>query len=129
MAGLPRAVTKYWCGPFEQVRRRHPLQTGDTWSRRSVANAPPAGGRAVRPGDRHLVVVGGAAARILLANSSADMATATSLSVSIQSFPGFKYGLPIDSDLVTDVRFLPNRIGSPSCAEQNRTDADCATTS
>ncbi len=29
------------------------------------------------------------------------------LSIAVQSF-GFKYGLPIDSDLVADVRFLPN---------------------
>ena len=50
------------------------------------------------------------------------MATATSLSVSIQSF-GFKYGLPIDSDLVTDVRFLPNPHWIPELREQNGTDA------
>lgn len=92
---------------FEQVRRRHPLQGSET------------------------LIEGIARERQILApiKNSADLVVETSaltvaklrevvedayphdansrLSIAVQSF-GFKYGLPIDSDLVADVRFLPN---------------------
>ncbi|RPA19680.1 RNase adapter RapZ [Gordonia sp. OPL2] len=107
---------------FEQVRRRHPLQGGET------------------------LVDGIARERAILApiKSAADLVVETSaltaaklrevvegvyphqadnrLSVAVQSF-GFKYGLPIDSDLVADVRFLPNPHWVPELREQNGRDA------
>ncbi len=43
--------------------------------------------------------------------------------VVVQSF-GFKYGIPADSDLVFDVRFLPNPYYEMSLREKNGTDPD-----
>ncbi len=106
---------------FEQVRRRHPLQGGET------------------------LIDGIARERVFLApvKNSADLVVETSaltaaklrevvegvypheadnrLSVAVQSF-GFKYGLPIDSDLVADVRFLPNPYWVDELREQNGRD-------
>ncbi|GAA3715184.1 RNase adapter RapZ [Gordonia hankookensis] len=106
---------------FEQVRRRHPLQGRET------------------------LIDGIARERVILApiKSSADLVVETSaltaaklrevvegvypdeadnlLSVAVQSF-GFKYGLPIDSDLVADARFLPNPYWVPELREQNGRD-------
>lgn len=107
---------------FEQVRRRHPLQGSET------------------------LVEGIARERVILAplKDSADLVVETStltvaklrevvedsyphdassrLSVAVQSF-GFKYGLPIDSDLVADVRFLPNPYWVADLRELNGRDA------
>ncbi len=49
--------------------------------------------------------------------------TRTSMQVTITSF-GFKYGLPIDSDLVFDVRFLNNPHYVPALKPYNGTDAE-----
>ncbi|CAB4881678.1 unannotated protein [freshwater metagenome] len=43
--------------------------------------------------------------------------------VTVQSF-GFKYGLPMDADLVCDVRFLPNPHWVPELREHTGQDAD-----
>ncbi|MFW0784959.1 RNase adapter RapZ [Gordonia sp. CPCC 206044] len=106
---------------FEQVRRRHPLQGRET------------------------LIDGIARERAYLApiRNTADLVVETSsltaaklrevveevypheadkrLSVAVQSF-GFKYGLPIDSDLVADVRFLPNPYWVPELQAQNGRD-------
>lgn len=103
---------------FEQVRRRHPLQGKET------------------------LIDGIARERMILApiKNTADLVVETSsltagklreiveevyphddqrrLSVAVQSF-GFKYGLPIDSDLVADVRFLPNPYWVPELRDHN----------
>lgn len=108
---------------FEQVRRRHPLQKDDTLVEAiSRERAYLAGVK--EQSDLVIDTSSSSVARLrqILTDSAADMAKATSLSVSIQSF-GFKYGLPIDSDLVTDVRFLPNPHWIPELREQNGTDA------
>ncbi len=44
-----------------------------------------------------------------------------SLSVEVMSF-GFKYGIPIDADLVFDVRFLPNPSYLPENWDQTGVD-------
>lgn len=49
----------------------------------------------------------------------------TSLSVGLQSF-GFKYGLPSESELVFDVRHLPNPHFDPVLGPQDGRDADVA---
>jgi RNase adapter protein RapZ len=106
---------------FEQVRRSHPLQ-----------------------GDGRLVD-GIAAERALLRplRESADLVVDTSTvtvpvlrrtlertfgaefshttRVTLLSF-GYKYGLPMDSDLVADVRFLPNPFWIPELREQSGQD-------
>ncbi len=48
---------------------------------------------------------------------------ASELSLYITSF-GFKYGLPLDSDMVLDVRFLPNPYYEPALREQSGLDED-----
>ena len=107
---------------FEQVRRRHPLQGTET------------------------LVEGIARERVILApiKNSADLVVETSsltvaklrelveevyphdgeprLSVAVQSF-GVKYGLPVDSDMVADVRFLPNPYWVAELREKNGRDA------
>ncbi len=45
------------------------------------------------------------------------------LRVTVMSF-GFKYGIPIEADLVFDVRFLPNPFYVPELMEKNGLDAD-----
>ncbi len=108
---------------FEQVRRRHPLQGKET------------------------LIDGIARERVILApiKNTADLVVETSalsaarlrevvegvyphdadnrLSIAVQSF-GFKYGLPIDSDLVADVRFLPNPYWVPELRAHTGRDAD-----
>ncbi|QKT07298.1 RNase adapter RapZ [Gordonia sp. X0973] len=108
---------------FEQVRRRHPLQTDDTLieaigrERALLASVKEQSDLVI---DTSSLPV--AKLRETLANAAADTERSSSLSVSIQSF-GFKYGLPIDSDLVTDVRFLPNPHWIPALREHNGTEA------
>jgi UPF0042 nucleotide-binding protein len=45
----------------------------------------------------------------------------TSLSATVVSF-GFKYGIPVDADLVADMRFLPNPYWDPELRPLNGTD-------
>ncbi|MFI6866336.1 RNase adapter RapZ [Nocardia sp. NPDC050406] len=47
----------------------------------------------------------------------------TALQLTVQSF-GFKYGVPIDADMVLDVRFLPNPHWVPELREQTGQDAE-----
>jgi UPF0042 nucleotide-binding protein len=49
--------------------------------------------------------------------------TAARTRVTVLSF-GYKYGLPMDSDLVMDVRFLPNPFWIPELREQTGLEAD-----
>ena len=92
---------------FEQVRRRHPLQGKETLvegiARERAILAP-------IKNVADLVVETSAltAAKLrAIVEGVAPGDTEPRLSIAVQSF-GFKYGLPIDSDLVADVRFLPN---------------------
>ena len=92
---------------FEQVRRPHPLQADGTIldgiheERRQV--------QAIR--DRADVTIDTSNLNVhQLANRIADLVTedgAPRHRTTILSF-GFKYGLPVDADLVADMRFLPN---------------------
>lgn len=93
---------------FESVRRAHPLQ-GDGRLVDGIAR------------ERELLHDVRSAADLVLDTSGRnvhqlrDMLTAafggeagqSALSLTVLSF-GFKYGLPVDADLVADVRFLPN---------------------
>lgn len=46
-----------------------------------------------------------------------------SIRVSVLSF-GFKYGIPVDADMVADVRFLPNPFWVPDLRDQSGRDSD-----
>ena len=50
------------------------------------------------------------------------------LQVNVVSF-GFKYGVPVDADLLADMRFLPNPYWVPELRDQTGHDAAVATTS
>jgi UPF0042 nucleotide-binding protein len=43
--------------------------------------------------------------------------------VSVLSF-GFKYGIPVDADMIADVRFLPNPFWVPELRDQTGRDAE-----
>ncbi|MFT3662261.1 MAG: RNase adapter RapZ [Gordonia sp. (in: high G+C Gram-positive bacteria)] len=107
---------------FEQVRRRHPLQGSGTLSEGIAAErAMLAGVKA----DAQTVIdtsdLSATRLRTLVAKAFPSR-TGPSLSIAVQSF-GFKYGLPIDCDLVADVRFLPNPYWIPELREHNGRDA------
>ncbi len=95
---------------FEQVRRSHPLSGGRRRGhpvgghRRRARSAREGEGRR-GSGDRHVVprrppVAAEDRGRVRRRENR-------TMQVTVQSF-GFKYGLPMDADLVCDVRFLPN---------------------
>ncbi len=95
---------------YKETRRSHPLaeecDSLEASHRPGAADAgPPAGAGGVRGG--HLRPVhrqaAGRAAPTLRTGGSQEGA----MTVSVTSF-GFKYGLPLEADLVFDVRFLPN---------------------
>jgi len=93
---------------YKETRRPHPLASGD----RSLLES-------IQEERRRLDEIRGRADKVIdtsnlpprelrdeIANLfAAD--SATGMTISITSF-GFKYGLPLDADLVFDVRFLPN---------------------
>ncbi len=95
---------------FEQVRRSHPLQA-DT-ADRTLSDGIAAERVQLAPvkGAADLVIdtsaLSGPELRRKIEAAFGDAAS-DSIGVTVESF-GFKYGLPMDSDLVCDVRFLPN---------------------
>ena len=95
---------------YKETRRRHPLDAGvssleDAVSRETDMLAP------VRAqADDIIDTTGltlGQLQRRLLARFVDDAHADRPLSVNVKSF-GFKHGLPIEADLVFDVRFMPN---------------------
>lgn len=107
---------------FEQVRRKHPLQAGGTLSDGILA-------------ERDMLAAVKAAADTVIDTSELSATRlrtmvaqafpsqhGAGISIAVQSF-GFKYGLPIDCDLVADVRFLPNPYWIPELREHNGREA------
>ncbi|WP_157517119.1 RNase adapter RapZ [Mycobacterium sp. MS1601] len=92
---------------YEQNRRSHPLQSGLTLAESIAAErvmlAPV---RAVAD-----LVIDTSSLPVPALRASIEQAfggeTVPLTSVTVESF-GFKYGLPMDADMVMDVRFLPN---------------------
>jgi UPF0042 nucleotide-binding protein len=108
---------------FESVRRGHPMQ----------ADGRLADGIAA---ERLLLTPLREAADLVLDTSSLSVhqlrakiedtfgsETSARTRVTVLSF-GYKYGLPMDADLVMDVRFLPNPFWIPELREQTGLDAD-----
>ena len=108
---------------FEQVRRSHPMQHD---------------GRLIDgiKAERHLLMPLREEADLVLDTTSLSVhqlrakiedafGTESSMQtrVTVLSF-GYKYGLPMDSDLVMDVRFLPNPFWIPELREQTGKDND-----
>jgi RNase adapter protein RapZ len=92
---------------YEQNRRSHPLQGGQTLAE-GIAS------------EREMLASVRATADLIIDTSTLSVRalresierafgaeTAAHISVTVESF-GYKYGLPMDADMVMDVRFLPN---------------------
>ncbi|GAA2049271.1 RNase adapter RapZ [Williamsia deligens] len=92
---------------YEQVRRRHPFQQNGTLvdaiarERAALAGVSESADLAVDTSGLSVTAL-----RTIVDNAFAQPA-GTDVQITLQSF-GFKYGVPIDADLVADVRFLPN---------------------
>ncbi|ADG97094.1 conserved hypothetical protein [Segniliparus rotundus DSM 44985] len=93
---------------FEQVRRRHPLQGQDTLAegiKRERDLLAPLLAEADSVLDTSVSSV--KELRDVVEQEWGGSASRSKTSVTVQSF-GFKYGLPLDANMVADVRFLPN---------------------
>lgn len=108
---------------FEQVRRSHPLQ-GD--SRLADGIAAERALLAPLRDDADLVLdttgLSVHQLRAKIENAFGDESSARTR-ITVLSF-GYKYGLPMDSDLVIDVRFLPNPFWIPELRDFTGLDAD-----
>ena len=106
---------------FENVRRPHPLQGNGTTldgiadERRRMAEIRAAADLVIDTTDLNIHQL---ATDIREQFSTGDDA---GLRVTIESF-GYKYGLPADSDLVADCRFLPNPFWIPELKAHNGLD-------
>lgn len=102
------AAVKVLVNRFKATRRRHPLcesgsvVEGITAEQAGLAAVRQRADLVIDTSDLLPSQLREAIRRRFLSESLID-----SLSVTVSSF-GFKYGLPIDADLVMDVRFLPN---------------------
>jgi UPF0042 nucleotide-binding protein len=109
----------------EAARRPHPLQAGgrllDGLARERVALADLRANADVVIDTTNLNVHQ-LTDRVAEAFGSDD---ATRLKITVISF-GFKYGIPVDADLVADMRFLPNPHWVPELRHQTGRDADVA---
>ncbi|MBI3037620.1 RNase adapter RapZ [bacterium] len=107
---------------FSETRRKHPLSTGGRISddidfeRKKMA--------AIRSDATFIIDTSCINSRELYEEIRKVLETEVAskrLTVIVVSF-GFKYGIPLDSDLVFDVRFLPNPFYIPELKESNGLD-------
>ncbi len=109
----------------EAARRPHPLQAGgrllDGLRRERVAMAE------IREAADLVIDTSNLNVHQLTDKVSAAFGTpdALGLQVTVVSF-GFKYGIPVDADLVVDMRFLPNPHWVPELRPHTGRDADVA---
>jgi UPF0042 nucleotide-binding protein len=108
---------------FEQVRRTHPMQ-GDG----RLADGIEAERHLLRPlREQADLVLDTTALSVHQLRTKIEDAFGSEASartrVTVLSF-GYKYGLPMDADLVMDVRFLPNPFWIPELREQTGLDTD-----
>jgi RNase adapter protein RapZ len=107
---------------FESARRPHPLQGdgrvlgGITREREELAELRAAADLVI---DTSLLNVHELAGRIRTAFAGEELG----LRAIVVSF-GYKYGLPVDADVVADMRFLPNPHWVPELRPQTGRDAD-----
>jgi UPF0042 nucleotide-binding protein len=110
---------------FESVRREHPLQGGGrlidgiTAERRLLAPLRETADLVLDTSDRSVHQLRRAIETTFIGEAS----QATRLRATVLSF-GFKYGLPVDADMVADVRFLPNPFWIPELREQTGLDVE-----
>lgn len=94
---------------YKETRRRHPLEQGKLSlmksvekERRYLADIKAAADRVINTSNVSLKNL-----KTLIRKDFTMDNNGGSMLIMVQSF-GFKYGLPLDSDVVMDVRFLPN---------------------
>jgi UPF0042 nucleotide-binding protein len=110
---------------FESVRREHPLQVGGRLidgidaERRLLAPLRESADLVIDTSDRSVHQLRRAIEQTFIGEAS----QATRLRATVLSF-GFKYGLPVDADMVADVRFLPNPFWIPELREQTGLDVE-----
>ncbi len=108
---------------YESVRREHPLQGGGrlidgiTAERRLLAPLRETADLVLDTSDRSVHQLRRAIEQTFVSEAS----QAARLRATVLSF-GFKYGLPVDADMVADVRFLPNPFWIPELREQTGLD-------
>jgi UPF0042 nucleotide-binding protein len=111
---------------FENVRREHPLQgdgrltDGIAAERALLAGLRDEADLVIDTSDRSVHELRRA---IESAFTGSGSETRPQLRATVVSF-GYKYGLPLDADLVVDVRFLPNPHWIPELRELNGRDAE-----
>lgn len=110
---------------YGSTRRRHPLVEGD----RGVLDAIGMERSLFEPlkAEADLVIdtsgLNVHQLKAMLHERFADESTESTLRIVVESF-GFKHGLPVDVDLVFDVRFVPNPFWVDALREQSGLDAD-----
>ena len=110
---------------FESVRREHPLQGGGrlidgiTAERRLLAPLRETADLVLDTSDRSVHQLRRAIEQTFVGEAS----QAARLRATVLSF-GFKYGLPVDADMVADVRFLPNPFWIPELRDQTGLDVE-----
>lgn len=94
---------------YKETRRRHPMEKG----RNSLTESVILERKSMTKVKEHATTIidtshySNATLKEEIVHLYGDDKSASELLIVVQSF-GFKYGLPLDSDLVLDVRFLPN---------------------
>jgi UPF0042 nucleotide-binding protein len=117
------AADKVLVNRFKTTRRRHPLcesgsvTVGIAAERRGLARVRDRADLIIDTSEMTPSQLREAIRRRFMADTIKDV-----LSISIGSF-GFKYGLPIDADVVMDVRFLPNPFYIPKLRHRSGLDA------
>jgi RNase adapter protein RapZ len=108
---------------FSETRRRHPLAFGDTTLAEAIAHEREA--LAVLSGLGHHIDTSDLRPNGLRAfvKDFVELSDGTGLTLLFESF-GFKHGLPMDADLVFDVRCLPNPHYDPALRPLTGLDAD-----
>jgi UPF0042 nucleotide-binding protein len=110
---------------FENVRREHPLQgdgrliDGITAERRLLSGLREEADLVLDTSSRTVHELRHA----IESAFTGEGVSAPELRATVVSF-GYKYGLPVDADLVVDVRFLPNPYWIPELRELNGRDAE-----
>jgi UPF0042 nucleotide-binding protein len=110
---------------FENVRREHPLQgdgrliDGITAERRLLSGLRDEADLVLDTSSRTVHELRHA----IESSFTGEGVSAPELRATVVSF-GYKYGLPVDADLVVDVRFLPNPYWIPELRELNGRDAE-----
>lgn len=110
---------------YKETRRRHPLDPEgiglENAVLREISMLKPLRERADAIIDTTNLTLGNLQRRIF--GIFSDSARDREIGVSIKSF-GFKYGIPIEADLVFDVRFIPNPYYIPELRDLSGLDAE-----